>query len=75
MDINQIEYIGYLASFLVAISFTLKNIVKLRIVNSMGGLVFIVYGFAIDSIPVIITNGLITLINIYYLSKKNSYTK
>ena len=75
MDINQIEYIGYLASFLVAISFILKNIVRLRIVNSMGGLVFIIYGVAIDSVPVIITNGFIVLINIYYLSKKNSLTK
>ena len=75
MDINQIEYIGYLASFLVAISFTLKNIVKLRVINSMGGLVFIAYGVAIDSVPVIITNGIITLINIYYLSKKKQLNK
>ena len=70
MDISQIEYLGYLASLLVAISFTLKNIKKLRIVNSVGCLVFVAYGFAIDSVPVILTNGLITLINIYYLSKK-----
>ena len=71
---GYIEYIGYLASFLVALSFTLKNIKKLRIVNSFGCLVFVAYGFMIDSIPVIITNSLITLINFYYLSKKNSDT-
>ena len=72
---SNIEYIGYLASFFVALSFTLKNIKKLRIVNSIGCLVFVAYGFMIGSIPVIITNGLITLINLYYLSKKNSDTK
>lgn len=67
---DNIEWIGYLASILVVISFALKNIYHLRLVNTSGGIAFIVYGLLIDSIPVILTNVFIVLFNIYYLSKK-----
>ncbi|MDY3536890.1 uroporphyrinogen decarboxylase [Riemerella anatipestifer] len=61
------EYIGYLASAFVAISFLLKEINKIRMVNLIGCLLFVTYGFLIDSLPVIITNILISLVQIYYL--------
>lgn len=61
------EYIGYLASVTVLISFLMKNIRTLRIVNSIGCLLFIAYGLLLFSIPIIITNAAIVLINGYYL--------
>ncbi|WP_409258619.1 uroporphyrinogen decarboxylase [Riemerella anatipestifer] len=61
------EYIGYLASAFVAISFLLKEINKIRMVNLIGCLLFVAYGFLIDSLPVTITNILISLVQIYYL--------
>jgi len=67
LGISLIEWIGYLASFFVAISFFMKNIIKLRIVNSLGCIFFIIYGVLIDSWPVIITNAVIVGVNFYYL--------
>ncbi|AQY22013.1 YgjV family protein [Riemerella anatipestifer] len=61
------EYIGYLASAFVAISFLLKEINKIRMVNLIGCLLFVTYGFLIDSLPVIITNILISVVQVYYL--------
>lgn len=61
------EYIGYLASLTVLIAFLMKNIQTLRIVNSVGCLLFIVYGAMLPSAPVIVTNAAIVLINVYYL--------
>ncbi|AFR35311.1 YgjV family protein [Riemerella anatipestifer] len=61
------EYIGYLASAFVAISFLLKEINKIRMVNLIGCLLFVTYGFLIDSLPVIITNILISIVQVYYL--------
>jgi len=72
MSENYIEWIGYVASFFVAFSFTFKNIKQLRVVNIIGCTFFIVYGFYIDSIPVIITNLFIMVMNIYYLLKKDN---
>lgn len=72
MTVNT-EYIGYLASLLVLVSFLMKNMVRLRWLNTLGCMVFIAYGLLLQSIPIIITNATIVVINSYYLfySRKN----
>lgn len=67
LGIPLTEWIGYLASFFVAISFFMKNIITLRIVNTIGCIAFIIYGVLIDSWPVIVTNAIIVGVNAYYL--------
>ncbi len=65
------EWIGYLASVILIISFMMKNVRKLRIVNSFGALFFIIYGVLLAiSWPIIITNVFILGLNIYYLFVK-----
>lgn len=66
------EYIGYAASLTVLIAFLMKNIQTLRIVNSLGCILFIIYGAMLPSIPVIATNAAIVLINAYYLFLKKN---
>ncbi len=70
---NWQEYVGYLASALVVLSFMVgNNITKIRWINMLGCISFVVYGFLINSLPVMITNIFITIIQIYYLFfKKN----
>ena len=70
MEINLTEIIGYLASLFVLLSFLFKDIRTLRIVNSVGCAFFVVYGVLLSSIPVIVTNVAILLINGYYLFVK-----
>lgn len=67
MDTFILELIGYLASILVAISLTMSNIVRLRILNLLGAITFAVYGVLITAWPVAFMNTLIVFINIYYL--------
>lgn len=67
-----IEWIGYLAMGLLMLSFIRKDLVKLRIWNSFGCAVFVVYGVFIDSYPIIITNIFILCVNLYYLFLKKS---
>jgi len=68
-----VSIIGYLASLLVLVSFIMKDIRHLRILNSVGCATFITYGFLLHPIswPIIVTNASIIAINIYYLTKKN----
>ncbi len=64
------EIIGYVASVVILISFLMKNMKALRIINSIGCFLFIIYGVLINnSIPIIFTNTAIVGINIYYLAK------
>jgi uncharacterized protein with PQ loop repeat len=69
-DIPLTEWVGYLASLVLMISFLMKNINTLRIINSTGCLLFVVYGFMLaTSWPIIISNTFILGVNIYYLMK------
>lgn len=66
---DLIEILGYMASLMVAASFTMKNVLKLRIINSVGCALFSIYGFLIGAIPVGVINGGILIINFYYIYK------
>ncbi|MDP2088842.1 MAG: uroporphyrinogen decarboxylase [Flavobacteriaceae bacterium] len=69
-DISMTDWVGYLASVILMISFLMKSINTLRIINSVGALLFVVYGFMlVTSWPVIITNTFILGVNVYYLLK------
>jgi len=62
-----IEWFGTFASVVVAISLTLKNIKRLRVVNLIGSLAFAIYGILISAWPVFGLNAFIVLVNTYYL--------
>ncbi len=76
MDISTItftDWIGYIASILLIISFMMKNVKTLRIINSFGCAFFIYYGILLgNDLPIIITNGFIISFNLYYLFIKKT---
>jgi hypothetical protein len=64
---DPVELIGYLASGLIVLSLLMASVLKLRVINLVGAVVFTAYGVLIGSIPVIVTNAAIVLIDVYYL--------
>ncbi len=64
---NAIEIFGYAGSVLVAVSLMMSSIVKLRIINLIGAVVFSTYGFIIGALPVGFLNGFIAFVDIYYI--------
>ena len=67
----MIEILGYLATLFVMVSFSMKDVTMLRIINLIGCLLFLIYAVLIDSMPIMITNMAIVVINTYHLIKKN----
>jgi GNAT superfamily N-acetyltransferase len=63
------ELIGYAASVMVAVSLTMSSILRLRILNLIGAVLFAVYGVLIASVPVAVVNIFIVGVNIFYLSR------
>ncbi len=59
--------VGYLASILLAFSLLVNNDLKFRWLNTLGCLAFIIYGVLINALPIILTNSLLLLINLFYL--------
>lgn len=62
-----LEWIGYVASGLIALSMMVSSILKFRWINLAGAVLFSFYGFMIGAIPVGVLNGLIACVNLYYL--------
>jgi hypothetical protein len=65
----MIALVGYLASVLLGISLIINNDLKFRWLNTFGCLSFIIYGILINAFPIILTNGVLLLINLFYLVK------
>lgn len=69
MDFNFIEFLGYMATFFVAASFLFKSIVHLRIINSIGAILFVIYSVIITAYPVALLNAFLVVVNIYQLCR------
>ncbi|MFC2104383.1 hypothetical protein ACFLS4_03410 [Bacteroidota bacterium] len=69
MEINLLQWIGYVASVIIATSMTMNSIVKFRWINLAGAITFSTYGFLIGAFPVGFLNGFIVTVDIYYLLK------
>lgn len=64
---DYVELLGYAATALVAGSFLLKDLLKLRAVNAAGAVGFIIYGTLIGSMPVVLLNLFVGGVNGYYI--------
>lgn len=68
MNANMwIEVIGYAGSGLVLISFLMTSVVKLRIIDAIGCVVFTIYALIIHSYPTALMNIALCAINVFYL--------
>lgn len=61
------EWIGYAASAIIATSLLITNVWWFRRVNLIGALSFCLYGILIGSTPVALMNGLISVIDIFFI--------
>ncbi len=67
----MIDIIGYVGTILILVSFSMKDIRKLRLINILSCLIFVVYGILITSKPTIILNISVIILNLYFLIKKD----
>ena len=63
----MIELFGYLGSALVVVSMLMTSVVRLRIINTIGSIIFMIYALIIHSYPTALMNLCLVCINIYQL--------
>jgi len=71
----MVELVGYLGSALVVTSLLMTRILRLRVIGLMGSTTFLIYGILIGSVPIIITNGVIMIINATFLWRATRVTE
>jgi len=65
---DSTEVIGYAATLILVISFLPRNVKYIRSINFFACLLFVIYGIFLGlKWPIIISNGAIALIQLYYL--------
>ncbi len=70
-----LELIGYLGSLLVIVSMLMTSVVKLRIINTIGSVIFCGYALAIHSYPTAAMQLCLIVINLVNLYKLNNTKK
>lgn len=63
------EIIGIIATLIVLLSFSFNSEKKIRIVNSIGSVLFVVYGLLIGALSVWLLNACVFTLNVYKLIK------
>ncbi|MEE6186870.1 hypothetical protein PIECOFPK_01534 [Mycovorax composti] len=70
---DTIELIGYIATLLLVISFVPNNVKTIRSLNCVACVFFVIYGILLgNKWPIIISNGMIACIHLYYLFKSKA---
>ena len=65
----MIDIVGYIGTALILISFTIEDMFKLRVVNSIGSIVWIGYGIGIGANPTILVNVCVLAIHSWWFIK------
>jgi hypothetical protein len=73
---NWVEWLGYLSAALVVLSFLVgQRVRRIRFINMLGAVGFLIYGILLDvNFPIIIPNAFIICIQFYYLFIKKRQT-
>ena len=66
---STVEIIGYVASGLLLLAMMMTSVVKLRILNTLGCVLYIIYGLKIGSYPVALMNTAIACVNIVHIGR------
>jgi len=66
---SLIEVIGLIATLLVFISFLPKNVLFIRVVNLLGSVFFVIYGFNIGAFWTGFLNAVLIIVHSWHIVK------
>lgn len=66
---EYMEIMAYCASIIVLISFMIKDIIFLRLLNTLGCVLFLIYSFYHERYPLIFLNFMVIVVNLIYIYK------
>ena len=69
VEILKNEWLGIVASAFVLVSFLMTDQVWIRIINMVGCVIFVVYGFLLPAYSTAFMNGALFIVHVVYLTK------
>jgi hypothetical protein len=71
----MIEIIGWIATAGTLLSFAVKDMWKLRLINGSASIVWVVYGILKMDNPIIVINASVILMHLYWFYKNRKQLK
>ncbi|MDL1913866.1 MAG: uroporphyrinogen decarboxylase [Bergeyella sp.] len=72
MDQRIINSFGYAASVFIILSFLVRDVNKIRVINLIGCVFFVLYGVFNGYLwPVIIPNAILCFVQLYHILRKD----
>ena len=65
----MVEIIGVLGTLFILIAFTSNEVKRIRIINIVGSVLFVIYGLLKDAPSVWVLNSMMIFLNIYKVRK------
>ena len=72
---NIIETLVWIATIGTLLSFAVKDMWKLRLINGLASIVWIVYGILKVDNPIIVINSAVIIMHLYWFYKNTIYNK
>jgi hypothetical protein len=69
LNLSIFDIIGYVGSLLVVISMLMTSVMKLRIINTAGSILAVIYAIAIHAYPTLVMNLALIIINVINMRK------
>ena len=69
VDVLKNEWLGLLASAFILVSFLTTNQTRTRLINMVGCVIFVVYGFLLPAYSTAFMNGALFIVHVVYLTK------
>jgi hypothetical protein len=63
------EAIGIVATLTIIVAFSIKGELKIRVIDTIGAVIFVAYGVLIGSLSVILLNVVLVFIQLYHINK------
>ena len=70
---NWIEILGWLATLATIVSFIPKGEDKIRLINGIACIFWIVYGITLKQNPLIVVNALVLVLHVKYFIANRKY--
>ena len=74
-EFNLVEGIGILATIFIIVAFSLNGEFKIRVLDLIGAILFVIYGFFIKSFSTMLLNGILIGIQVFKLIKLKNLNK
>lgn len=71
-NLSVADFFGYFASVFIIGAFLSHNVLRIRIINAIGCLCFVIFGVMTEAWPVVIPNGLLFFVQLYYIFFKQN---